>query len=69
LKKFRELLVDKLDPLELTEYSDWKDIKLHLKSDPRYKDLASVTLKEQLFEEFMVEFVLKNHGMKRNRMV
>lgn len=69
LQNFKDLLYEKLDKAALNEYSRWKDVKKLLKDDFKYQALKSVTLRQRLFEDFLMTEVLKSAGQKRNRMV
>lgn len=54
---------------QLSATTLWKDIKSILKEDKRYEQLKSSSLKEKLFEEFMISEILTDVGQKRSRLV
>jgi FF domain len=69
---FIQLLRDKLRPrfgITLTENTQWKEVKAILKDEPRYLGLKSSSLKEKLFNEFILNEVLVTPGQKRARLL
>lgn len=50
----REVLLIKKE-VPVNEHTSWKNVKDILKKDKRYSDLKSSSLRERLFEEFIME--------------
>ena len=63
---------DKLRPrygVTLNEHTKWIDAKAVLHDDPRYSQLKSSSLKEKLFNDFILNEVLTTPGQKRDRLI
>lgn len=59
---FKKLLREKLDKDKVNENTLWKNAKLLIKDDIRYQNLKSVSLREKLFEDYIMSEILTTPG-------
>lgn len=62
-------LKEKAPQLKLSEHSKWIDVKNSLKDDYRFKNIKSSSMRERLFDEFIMSEVLVTPGQKRTRLL
>ena len=62
IQSFKNMLKQKLSSLKLDDNTKWKEIKKLLRDDLRYKELKSSTMRENLFEEYLMDNILITPG-------
>ena len=62
IQSFKNMLKQKLSSMKLDENTKWKEIKKLLKDDSRYRELKSSTMRENLFEEYLMDNILITPG-------
>ena len=55
-------MAEKAISLKFNQNSKWSDVKKLIKDDSRYEVLKSSTLREKLFEEFVMQQILITPG-------
>ncbi|CDW79923.1 transcription elongation regulator 1 isoform 2 [Stylonychia lemnae] len=69
VEKYQQLMIRLPRMMNLTAEITYKDVKKVIKDEPAYKEFKSKTMKQQIFEEFMLNEILSDVGQKRARLV